>query len=65
MPDGFGQTYFPGTFRGRRFPRRYPIIRRPIYGPVIVPGYGFPIRYRPRAYLYRYGPLFWLLNLLD
>jgi len=65
MPDGVSQEFYPGSFRGRRFPRRYPVIRRPIYGPVIVPGFRYPFRYRPRGFLYRYGPLFWLLEMLD
>jgi len=65
MPDGIAQEFFPGSFRGRRFPRRVPIIRRPIFGPVIVPGFGFPIRRRPIGFLFRRGPLFWFLNMLD
>ncbi|HOK42864.1 MAG TPA: hypothetical protein PLD49_04285 [Thermoclostridium caenicola] len=65
MPDGVSQEFYPGSFRGRRFPRRYPVIRRPVFGPVIVPGFRYPVRYRPRGFLYRYGPLFWLLEMLD
>jgi len=65
MPDGFRQDFFPGSFRGRRFPRQYPIIRRPIFGPVYRPGFRFPRRIRPRGFLFRRGPLFWFLDLLD